>query len=88
MDETYLKLVTEQLGISMFLLVVMLIWSSVWKLLALWKSARKNSPVWFIILGVANTMGILEILYLFVFSECCKKKPAQRNSKARKKRRR
>jgi len=81
MDETYLKLVTEQLGISMFLLVVMLIWSSVWKLLALWKSARKNSPVWFIILGVANTMGILEILYLFVFSKCCKKKPAQRTGK-------
>ena len=83
MDETYLKLVTEQLGISMFLLVVMLIWSSVWKLLALWKSARKNSPIWFIILGVANTMGILEILYLFVFSKCCKKKPAQRTRRKR-----
>jgi len=88
MDAAYLKLVTEQLGISMFLLVVMLIWSSVWKLLALWKSARKNSPVWFIILGVANTMGILEILYLFVFSECCKKKASrQPGQKTRKKRR-
>ena len=61
--------VAVQLGISIWVLMLFLAWSYVWKLLALWKSARKNSPVWFILLAIVNTMGILEILYIFVFSE-------------------
>jgi hypothetical protein len=47
----------------------MLVWSIFWKLLALWKSARRKSIAWFIVLGLVNTLGILEILYIYVFSE-------------------
>ncbi len=65
----YLKLVAEQLGVSLFLLIGLAIWSSVWKALALWKAAKKKSVPWFVILFVVNTIGILEILYLFVFSK-------------------
>ncbi len=78
----YLKLITEQLGIPIFLLAMILVWSAVWKALALWKSARKGSVVWFIVLSVVNTLGILEILYLFVFSEM------KNTQKSRRKRRR
>ena len=39
------------------------------ELLAFWKSARKNHLVWFIVFALVNTIGILEILYLYVFSE-------------------
>jgi predicted membrane channel-forming protein YqfA (hemolysin III family) len=53
----------------LFLFVVVVIWSAVWKLIALWKSARKKDLVWFIILGIVNTLGILEILYIYVFSK-------------------
>ena len=67
--EEYLNQVIEQLGISIWLLVIILIWSSAWKFVALWKSARNNSLVWFIILALFNTVGILEILYIFVFSK-------------------
>ena len=67
--EDYLKLVIEQLGISVWMFVVLIVWSYTWKLLALWKSARKNSVLWFIVFALVNTMGILEILYLFVFSK-------------------
>ena len=60
----------ETLGIvGGVLLVVVLIWSVIWKGLALWKSARKNHMIWFIILLVVNTLGILEILYIFIFSK-------------------
>ncbi len=45
------------------------IWSLAWKGIALWKSARLNKMWWFIPLLVINTMGILEILYIFIFSE-------------------
>ena len=50
-------------------LIILLIWVIVWKGLALWKAARLTQPVWFIILLVVNTMGILEILYIFIFSK-------------------
>lgn len=60
---------SSQFGISIWILAVIVIWSAVWKLLALWKSARKNHLVWFIILAIVNTVGILEILYVYIFSE-------------------
>lgn len=71
----YLNMMSGQFGISLALLTIIFIWSYIWKLLALWKSARNNSRIWFIILALVNTVGILEILYIFVFSkiECCKK---------------
>ena len=46
-----------------------IIWSLIWKGLALWKSARLGSKVWFVVLLVVNTVGILEILYLYVFTK-------------------
>ncbi|OIO81335.1 hypothetical protein AUJ84_01330 [Candidatus Pacearchaeota archaeon CG1_02_32_132] len=56
-------------GIPIWLIVIVLIWSIIWKGLALWKSARKNQSIWFIIILILNTVGILEILYLFLFSK-------------------
>ncbi len=35
----------------------------------MWKAARKNSPIWFVALIVINTIGIFEILYIYLFSE-------------------
>lgn len=51
------------------------VWSLVWKGLALWKAARRGENVWFVALLVINTLGILEILYLYVFSK--KSKPVK-----------
>lgn len=44
-------------------------WILIWKGLALWKAAKRNSPNWFVILLIVNTIGILEILYYYLFSE-------------------
>jgi predicted membrane protein len=81
---TYFGDITNQLGVSLWLLVVILIWSVVWKLLALWKSARKNHVVWFIVLAIVNTVGILEILYIYVFSEMTMKNKAKKTEKEQK----
>ncbi len=43
-------------------------WSLIWKGIALWKSARLGEKWWFVALLIINTVGILEILYIFVFS--------------------
>lgn len=83
----YLATIGEQLGIPVWLFVIILIWSMVWKLLGMWKSARKGSAVWFIILAVFNTVGILPILYIFVFSKmkCCELKPKPKKKSGKKK---
>lgn len=47
-------------------LIVLILWSFFWKGLALWHSARRGEPWWFVILLVVNTAGLLEIIYLFL----------------------
>jgi glucan phosphoethanolaminetransferase (alkaline phosphatase superfamily) len=56
-------------GLFVGLIFVAIIWTLIWKGLALWKSARNHQTVWFVILLVVNTLGILEILYLLFFSK-------------------
>lgn len=41
------------------------LWSLIWKGLALWHAARRGEKGWFVALLIINTMGILEIIYLF-----------------------
>jgi hypothetical protein len=44
-------------------------WTIVWKGLALWKASKKDAKVWFVLLLVINTIGILELLYYFFLSK-------------------
>jgi len=75
--------ISALIGIAPEVLVLAIVWSLIWKGVALWKSARKNSVPWFIVLLIVNTLGILEILYIFIFSELGKK--PTRQSRKRKK---
>ena len=43
-------------------------WAIVWKGLAMWKAAHREQKYWFVAFLVVNTLGILEILYIYVFS--------------------
>ena len=49
--------------------ILLLIWSVIWKGAALWKAAKNGNLTWFIVMLVVNTVGILEILYIYVFSK-------------------
>lgn len=54
--------------IAFFLVLILVaIWDGVWKLIAMWKSARHNQLAWFICLAIFNTIGILPILYIVFF---------------------
>lgn len=55
-------------------LILVTIWSLIWKGLALWKAARNSDKVWYVLLLIVNTMGILEIVYYFYFSKKKEKK--------------
>jgi len=61
-----------------FLLAVAIIWSLCWKGVALWKSAGRKEKWWFVAFLLVNTLGVLEIVYLFYFS----KKESEKNKEA------
>ncbi len=50
-------------------LLLALAWIIPWKGVALWRAANNRQLAWFIALLVLNTMALLEIVYLFFFSE-------------------
>jgi len=41
-----------------------LLWSIVWKGLALWKAASKRQLIWFGLILVINTLTVFEIIYV------------------------
>lgn len=54
---------------AVWLIIALLVaWSTVWKIIALWRSARNGQKVWFIALFVLNTVGILEMIYVLMVS--------------------
>jgi methionyl-tRNA synthetase len=63
---TYLETVPDA-ELFLFLSFMLLILSI--KGFALWTAAQNNNKGWFVALLFLNTLGILEILYLLVFSK-------------------
>ncbi len=57
-------------NIFLFILAVSLAvaWSMAWKGVALWRAGRNDHLAWFVCLFIFNTLGILEIVYIFAFS--------------------
>jgi len=67
----------ETINANPYLSLPVVLWVLVWKGIALWKSARHNQKWWFIALLVINTLGLLEILYIFIFSKLDQKTNAK-----------
>jgi len=56
----------EAVGLLSTPIILLLVaWSLVWKGIALWKAARRDQTAWYVVLLVLNTVGILEIVYIF-----------------------
>lgn len=49
------------------LLIVLVVWSLIWKGIGLWFAARNYQKAWFIAILILNTAGIIEIIYLLFF---------------------
>lgn len=50
-------------------LILLIIWTLIWKGMALWRSAQRGEKVWFVVMLIVNSLGILEILYIYFFSK-------------------
>ncbi|MGI6042944.1 MAG: DUF5652 family protein [Methanosarcina sp.] len=48
---------------------ILVLWEVFWKGIALWKAARESQKYWFIAILILNTVGILPILYIFLFKK-------------------
>ena len=59
---------------NQWIILLIVLWVLPWKGVALWKAVKNRHKWWFIALLVVNTLAILEILYIFIFS---KKKAAE-----------
>lgn len=54
---------------NFWLFVAIFVIDYVLKAVALWIAARKGSKVWFVMLLILNTLGILPLFYIFYFSK-------------------
>ena len=52
-----------------WLLAAIQLWVIPWKGFALWIAARRSEKWWFIALLIINTLGILEIIYIFAIAK-------------------
>ena len=50
------------------IIILVVVWGGIWKAIALWRAGRDNNLAWFVILCIFNTVGILEIIYIFAVS--------------------
>jgi hypothetical protein len=58
--------ITPQQKLAVALIII---WTLIWKGIAMWKAARSGSKAWYVVLMVVNTVGILEMLYIFWISK-------------------
>jgi hypothetical protein len=58
-----------QSGGFLALILVLALWELIWKGIALWKAAKNEQKYWFIAMLIINSVGILPILYIFVFQK-------------------
>lgn len=63
-----INILADWVGIHPFLIALAIIWSLVWKGLALWRAAGFRQKYWFIAILLINTLGLLEIIYIFLVS--------------------
>jgi len=52
-------------NVSYGILLILFVWTIPWKAYSLWQAVKRNERVWFLVLLIVNTIGILEIFYIF-----------------------
>jgi len=66
MNTEFINILANWAGINPFVIAAVIAWTLVWKGLALWRAAGLRQKYWFIILLFVNTLGILDIIYIFL----------------------
>jgi hypothetical protein len=54
--------------INPWVLAAVVVWSLTWKGIALWQAALRGEKWWFVAFMIINTLGLLEIFYIYVIA--------------------
>jgi hypothetical protein len=71
------------LTVHSWIAIIAVLWMLPWKGVALWRSARRGHTGWFVVFLVINTLAILEILYIFIFSKMGEKKEQKKEPESK-----
>ena len=71
----------ELLLMNTAVFIILIVWSVIWKGIALWKCGRQNQLTWFIVILILNTAGILPIIYLIFFQKTKKTAKVKKKKK-------
>lgn len=63
-DQYFNNFSPDLIGLIPAIIVILAIWSLIWKGLALWRSARSGHQGWFVVFLLFHTLGLLEIIYI------------------------
>jgi len=61
--------ITQLLSGQPWIMFLIILWVLPWKAVSLWKAAKNNHKKWFVALLILNTLAILDIMYIFIFSK-------------------
>ncbi|HBA45688.1 hypothetical protein A2W67_01240 [Candidatus Nomurabacteria bacterium RIFCSPLOWO2_02_40_28] len=52
-------------AVEILITLILALWTITWKAYGAWTAAKHNHKKWFVALIILNTLGILEIIYIF-----------------------
>ncbi|MFP4458802.1 MAG: DUF5652 family protein [Candidatus Zixiibacteriota bacterium] len=70
-DATEINELFGSMGIFILFIVIisiLAIWDAVWKAIGMWKAARRDDILWFLLCLILNTIGILPIIYIYAIA--------------------
>lgn len=50
-------------------MLVLMVWSLYWKWRSLWTAAEHGDKVWFTVLLIINSVGILDLVYIYLLAK-------------------
>ena len=65
--ETLTTLSEAQLTLLLSVIVIFTLWDLAWKGIAMWDAVNRKSKLWFVMLLIINSAGIVPILYLLYY---------------------
>ena len=70
---------------EIIIFMIAAVWAFFWKAIALWHAARRNESTWYILLLIINSIGILEIIYLYTVVKIPGSSASQKSKKSSRK---
>ena len=55
-------------------LIPLVIWTIIWKGIGRWRAGRNDHKIWFVIMFIINSVGIIPIIYLIFIDKFFKKR--------------